>query len=133
MNEQVKIAILWLSMIVCLAIHYHYPISDHFCGIANNMYSGNTPSLQTIPILMKLVVHLLPFIFLLLVLFIAAKTMRIINLCASIAYTLFHFAHFISQLSQEPMIWIQVMLLGIALGISVLLAYSSWNWTKETA
>lgn len=129
MNNQIRIIILWLILVICMILHFDYHVSDIFYGIDVKRPDAD----GTVPfsiIYIRAAFHFLPLLFVVLLLSKANTAIKFINLILSVAYTLSHAAHLVGELRKgdNPS---QMTLLGVTLYIAVMLVIYSWMWRKE--
>ncbi len=128
MNDQTKIILLWLMFVMCMILHYDYYVSDNFCGFGNE---ANTIGIERIPLmLLKTALHLLPMVFVLVIMFKPVAFVYRINLGLAVVYTAFNLLHLFSELGQEPFNACQLELLALSTVITGLLCLVSWRTSK---
>jgi len=134
MKNRIAVIIIWLMLIECMNLHYDYYVSDNFCGIANNIEQVKAGLHEASSlIIIKVACHILPLLYVLVIIFSDEKLVRNANLGLACAYTLFHGAHFSGEISQDPFNLIQVVLLAVTFFISCGLIFYSYQWLKEAS
>lgn len=130
MNNQTRIAILWLIMVICMILHFNYHVSGIFYGIDVQRPDANGIQPPTL-IIIRGLFHVLPMILLLVALFFDSKIVRLGTLAAAIIYVPMHAAHVVGTFKETPLDPTQLLLLVFTFVSSIVLAYTAWKWFKE--
>ena len=123
------VIVIWMMLVETMDLHYDYYVSDHFCGIANNIEQPNAGLHPTVMLVaLKIALHILPMVYVTFVLMFEQKAIRLLNLIFASIYCAFHAAHFMSELSQTPFNSNRVLLLGTGSLISAIHIIFSYKW-----
>jgi hypothetical protein len=130
MNNQIRIVILWLLLVVCMILHFDYHVSEIFYGIDVKRPDANGTIPSTI-VLIRTAFHFAPMAILVILMWTTSKAARIVNLALSVLYTLSHGMHLAGELKKgdNPS---QMALLSVTLLLALTLVFASWKWYKET-
>lgn len=130
MNNQTRITILWLVLVVCMILHFDYHVSEIFYGI-DVKKPGATGAVPNSIVVIRSLFHFLPLLYVAVLLWFENKWVRLGNLVLSVLYVLSHAAHLLGELKKFDNLS-QMALLSVTLLLALLLLYASINWWKET-
>ena len=127
-QQRIKIITVWLLLIVCMILHFDYHVSELFYGIdiRNKDADGTIPERI---LFIRSAFHFLPLLYIVMVLWLETKTVRIFQFILSLMYTLSHCFHLAGEISKgnNPS---QIVLLSVTAFLSLLLILASWEWMK---
>ncbi len=128
MNNQIRITLLWLILVVCMILHFDYHVSEIFYGIDVKRPNANGTVPNSIVVIRSLF-HFLPLLYAATLLWFANKWMRLGNFILSVLYAFAHGMHLSGELKKfdNPS---QIILLSVTFLLAVLLAYASFAWWK---
>ncbi len=125
-----KLILLWTLMVVCMMLHFDYNVSGIFYGIdvtSKDAKGVPPPTLLTL----RLLFHLLPMLFAVLLLFFAGKSFRWLMVIVSPLYVLAHAFHLFGILGEKPFDTSQAILLSFMVAISVLQSGVAYRWARQ--
>lgn len=128
-NNQTKIILLWVLLIVCMILHFNYHVSELIYGI--DIRSKNASGTVPAHILyIRSAFHFLPIVYIVLVMWFNSKTVKIINLILAALYSLAHLFHLAGEIKKgdNPS---QIVLLVITAILALLLTLASFYWNKN--
>lgn len=129
MNNQLRIIILWLVLVVCMILHFDYHVSEIFYGIDVKRPDANGTIPDSIVVIRSLF-HFLPLLYAVALLWLEAKAVRLANFVLSVLYAFAHASHLAGELKKfdNPS---QIALLSVTLLLALLLTFASWNWWRK--
>jgi len=130
MNNQTKIALIWIILVICMILHFDYHVSGIFYGIDVKRPDATGVQPPTL-ILIRAMFQILPMIWALAAMFFTSKIYRTINLIAAIIYMPLHGMHIVGTLKETPLDPTQLQLLIFTFLVSIILAFVSFKWLKE--
>jgi len=129
MNIQnpLKCILLWLMLIIMMILHFNYHVGEIFYGIdiVSENANGVVPSSTHV---IRGIFYHLPIIYILLLIMVQAKILRIILLVIAVLYTLSHGMHLFGELSHPDIS--QISLLSLTLITSALLSFEHYKYWK---
>jgi len=129
MHNQLRIVLLWILLVICMILHFDYHVSELFYGIDIKKPGANGVIPATI-VLIRTAFHFLPVLYSVGLMWWSSQKVRIVNIALSVIYALANAAHFAGEVKKgdNPS---QMILLGVAVLVSVMLIVASRGWVKQ--
>lgn len=128
MKLQTKIIILWFLVIVGMLLHQFFSLHNLRFGV--NVIKDGYDAVPDMEMVKRLGLYLLPTVYMLGIMFVESRTVRLLAFAASLFYTAFHGWHFIDELGKMKD-WVQWILLTLIIVYCVVLNLASWKWYRE--
>lgn len=128
MKLQTKIIILWLLVIAGMLLHQFFSLHNLRFGV--NVIKDGYDAVPDMEMVKRLGLYLLPTIYILGIMFLESRIVRLLAFAASLFYTAFHGWHFIDELGKMKD-WVQWILLTLIIVYCVVLNLASWKWYRE--
>lgn len=128
MKLQTKIIILWLLVITGMLLHQFFSLHNLRFGV--NVIKAGYDAVPDMEMVKRLGLYLLPTIYILGIMFLESRIVRLLAFAASLFYTAFHGWHFIDELGKMKD-WVQWILLTLIIVYCVVLNLASWKWYRE--
>jgi len=128
MNNQSRIILLWLILVVCMILHFDYHVSELFYGIDIRRPDANGRTPDSV-LYIRSAFHFLPLLYITLIMWHRTRLLRIVNMVLSVLYLMAHIAHLGGELKGDNPS--QIVLLSVTALLALLLAIAAWNWVKE--
>lgn len=131
-NRQLRVAILWLVLVVGMILHSTYALSALRYG-EDVSVANATGSVPWSNVWLKTTFYVVPLIMSVVTLLSATPSWRWFNFAASVAFLLANIAHVAAEgfRAFEPLPIAQSILLACLAASSVPLTVLSWRWAKE--
>jgi hypothetical protein len=129
-KTQEKIINLWIVFLLGLLFHTDLGLMPLFHGLSvGHSHSQGMEEVEPIMWLM-LAFFVLPMAAIIATLFIDSMGYRRFHFGLTVVYTVLNFFHLVADLMVQPIVWYQIVLMGILLGIGILLNLVSFQWMK---
>ena len=130
MTPRNKTIILWLVFLLGLLVHTDLRLMPLFHGLS--VTASHAQSMADIAPVMWLLLGFFvpPIAAIIATSFPNSQSYRTFHFGFTILYTVLNFAHLISDLMVQPIIWYQIALMAILLAIGLLLNWVSFQWLK---
>ena len=128
MKLQTKIVVLWLLVILGMLFHQFFGLHNVRFGI--NVVKSGYDAVPDMEMIKRLGLYLLPTLYIVGIMFVQTRTVRLLNFLASLFYMGFHSWHFIDELGKMKD-WVQWVLLSLLIVYCLVLNIASWKWYKE--
>ena len=129
MESNFKCILYWVLLVICMVLHFNYHIGGIFYGID----IVRPDSDGTVPIythMIRSVFYHLPIVWVIVILNVTLKWVRLALFIISIIYTASHAIHLVGEVISAPDIS-QVSLLSLTLLLSILLNIEHFKYQKE--
>jgi hypothetical protein len=130
MNNQQKIIVLWILLIIGMFLHPFFVLNKLFYGlpVARPGANGMIPE---IVMYKRIGFYILPMIYVTVLLFTQAQWVRVLNFVISLIYTFINIQNFLKEFEKPQIDTVQIILLGFVATATLLLNFASWKWIKE--
>jgi hypothetical protein len=128
MKLQTKIVVLWLLVILGMLLHQFFSLHNLRFGM--NVIKAGYDAVPDMEMMKRLGLYLLPTLYVVGIMFVQSRIVRMLNFLAGLFYTGFHTWHFIDELGKMKD-WVQWVLLTMLIIYCIVLNIASWRWYKE--
>jgi hypothetical protein len=129
MKLQTKIVFLWMLVILGMLLHQFFSLHNLRFGV--NVIKSGYDAVPDMEMIKRLGLYLLPTVYMLGIMFVETRIVRLLAFAASLFYTAFHSWHFIDELGKMKD-WVQWVLLTLIIVYCLVLNLASWKWYRET-
>ncbi|MBD2512422.1 hypothetical protein H6G91_35315 [Nostoc muscorum FACHB-395] len=126
-----KIIVLWIVFLLGLLFHTQLGLMPLFHDLS--VADSHAKSMAEIAPVMWLMLgfFVLPMIAIVATLLIDSSRYRRFHFGFSVIYSILNFAHLVSELTVKPIIWYQVVLVGILFVLGLFITRISWEWMQQ--
>jgi hypothetical protein len=129
-NYQSQIVALWTAFLLGLLFHTQLALMPLFHGL-EIAHSHGESSTSWIFWLM-LVFFVLPMLAIVVTPLTSAITYRVVHFRVTLIYTVLNFLHVVMDLFITPIVWYQIALMVLLLGIGLMLNLISYRWVRHS-
>lgn len=130
-KHQEKIITLWSVFLLGLLFHTQLGLMPLFHSLS--VADSDAKSMAEIAPTMWLMLgfFVLPMIAIVATLLSDSRRYRRFHFGFSVIYSILNFAHLVSDLLVQPIVWYQVVLVGILFALGLLITRISWQWMHQ--
>ncbi|MBX2970286.1 MAG: hypothetical protein KF803_13030 [Cyclobacteriaceae bacterium] len=128
MKLQTKIVFLWMLVILGMLLHQFFSLHNLRFGV--NVIKNGYDAVPDMEMIKRLGLYLLPTVYMLGIMFVETRIVRLLAFAASLFYSAFHSWHFIDELGKMKD-WVQWVLLTLIIVYCLILNLASWKWYRE--
>ncbi len=130
-DPKFKLILLWLFTTIGMILHFNYHVGEIFYGI-DIVRPEATGEVPIGVFVIRSVFYHLPFIWMLLIVYVKNALLKPILFGISLLYLLSHGAHLAGELSQEQIDPSQTSLLALVLVVAGMLSTEHYLWWKKS-
>lgn len=129
-SHQEKIIALWAAFLFGTLFHTQLALIPLFHGL-NVAHSTASSSSEIAPVLWSMLgFFILPMFAIVITAFHDSKRYRVFHFGLTVLYTVMNFLHLVLDLGVQPIVWSQITLMAILLGLGLVLNIAAFQWMQ---
>ncbi|OUC14034.1 MAG: hypothetical protein B0A82_13475 [Alkalinema sp. CACIAM 70d] len=131
-NYREKIITLWVVFLLGLLFHTQLALMPLFHGLdVAHSHAGSDSDVSLIFWLM-LIFFIIPMGLIVTTAFTESYRSRVIHFGITVLYTILNFSHLVADLMVQPIVWPQIILMGILFVLGLVLNLVTYRWMRSS-